>query len=369
VRPNVRALVGVAVGAVLVATPIAASGVGASGVGVEDPTPLCGSSKPTGAPAPLPGGLRVATFNVLHGLTDDGDRTLDARLGLSVNQLAASGVDIVGLQEAEESPRHGRVISRLAAGLAARTHQTWYWCWIRSNPHWPGTPELQPGGGNPITAQMARFANPHVAPWYEGAGVLSRYPIVASAGHRLPGENAVTRLTTDCQPPFRDDPTCGPAIALQSRAAVWARVKTSSYGTVSLTTAHTSGIVRQHRDLIKWARAQSADDESAFLVCDCNSLEDSPAQALIREHGWQDTARALHTAGPTSDQAIESPTATVDHRIDYVFRRFGSSVVAQTSQRFMNQPLHSGTTWLWPSDHWGVIDQVGPPAHGLPHTG
>ena len=365
-RVTLRAVLGLAIAAVL-AVPVTATG----GT-VDDPTPLCGVSKPTGTAAPLAKQLRVATYNVLHGLTDDGDRTLEARLTMSVNQLAASGVDVVGLQEAEESPRHGRIVTRLADGLAAKTHQSWYWCWIRANPHWPLTPELQPGGGNPISAQMARFANPHVAPWYEGSAVLSRFPIIDSAAHRLAGEDPQTRLTTDCTPPFRDDPTCLPAIFLQSRAAVWARVKTPTYGTVSITSSHTSGTVRQHRDLVRWATARSTGDKSALIACDCNSLQDSAAQAFIREEGWIDTANRLHTAGPTSDQDVTAAAATVDHRIDYVFLKSSEGLKALTSKRFMNQRAPSTLTtsgWLWPSDHWGVIDSLGFTAGGLPHTG
>ena len=90
------------------------------------PTPRCGQAGSGVAVAAEPG-LRVATFNVLHGLTDDGDRTLERRLAIQVPQLAASGADVLGLQEVGESPRHGRVIERLAAGLAAATSSRWYW--------------------------------------------------------------------------------------------------------------------------------------------------------------------------------------------------------------------------------------------------
>jgi endonuclease/exonuclease/phosphatase family metal-dependent hydrolase len=159
---------------------------------------------------------------------------------------------------------------------------------------------------------------------------------------------------------------------LQSRAAVWARVKAPSLGNVSVTSSHTSGTVRQHRDLVNWATARSAGDKSALLVCDCNSTQDSAAQTFIREAGWIDTANRLHTAGATSDQDITAAAATVDHRIDYVFLKSREGLKALSSKRFMNQRAPSALTtsgWLWPSDHWGVIDTLGFTSGGLPHTG
>jgi hypothetical protein len=46
---------------------------------------------------------------------------------------------------------------------------------------------------------------------------------------------------------------------------------------------------------------------------------------------------------------------------DYVFLRPGSALRLQTSTRFMNHPAHSSlekSGWLWPSDHWGVLDTL-----------
>ena len=85
---------------------------------------------------------------MLHGLTSEGDRTLEARLAIDVNELAASHVDVVGIQEAEESTKHGRVIERLANKLSVRTQHAWYWCWFRTEPHLNGTPDTRPGGGS-----------------------------------------------------------------------------------------------------------------------------------------------------------------------------------------------------------------------------
>lgn len=314
---------------------------------LTDPAPLCGTSA-TGT-ASTATTLKVGTFNVLHGLTDDGEATLEARLPLQIAQLAASGADVVGLQEVGESTNHRRVIERLADGLAATTGDSWHWCWFRTEPHAPGVPDTADGGGDPASDMFARFYNSHEASWYEGAAVLSRYPIVASAAHRLPGEDVPGRLTGECVP--QGDPTCVLDLALEPRAAVWARVQTPA-GAVSVVAAHTSGNALQHADLARWARQRSAADNTAYVLCDCNSTPDSDAHATLAARGWIDAATLSGAdAGPTADQDLHADHATVQDRIDYVWFRAGSDLAPTTVQRFMNQRSDE----LWPSDHYGVL--------------
>lgn len=344
---------------------VAALGVPATSARSATPgatSPLCGKAAASTPGLPgVPATAKVATFNLLHGLTDDGHRTLNARLTIATNQLAASGADIIGLQEVEESTKHGRVIARLAKGLAAKTDATWYWCWFRTEPHWPFAPDTYPGGGDPLSDQLAAHYNPNETKWYQGSAVLSHWPITASAVRRLPGEDVRRRFTGDCKPPFQD-PTCVLAVLLEPRAAVWARIA-SPFGSLSLTSAHTSGNVLQHAALMHWARQQSEQDSTAFVVCDCNSTPSSKAQAEIRRRYWIDTALAMHAVGPTSDQDIGATAPTVTTRIDYIFLRPGSALKLTDSRLFMNTPAISTTEpsgRLWPSDHYGVIDTFEP---------
>jgi endonuclease/exonuclease/phosphatase family metal-dependent hydrolase len=327
------------------------------------PTALCGRATPK-HPQPTHIArrhghrvLHVATYNILHGLTAEGDRTLEARLRIKIRRLAATPLDIVGLEEVSESGKHGRVITRLARGIARRTHERWYWCWFRTEPHAPHGPDTRPGGGDPASDELAAHYNSNDHPWYEGAAVVTRWPILDSAVRRLPGEDANQRLHTDCTPPFTD-PTCLIDIGLEPRAALWTQVSTP-FGPVSFTVAHTSGNVAQHRALANFTRRRSAPDRTALLVCDCNSLPSDSAQHVIRAAGWLDTFRHLHGhGGPTADQRIGTRAPTVRDRIDYVFLRAGSGLHLVASHRFMNRPARSRAEksgWLWPSDHWGVI--------------
>ncbi|MFL6239656.1 MAG: endonuclease/exonuclease/phosphatase family protein [Actinomycetes bacterium] len=343
---------------VLIAALLTATSVGGvAGAGTTDlATPLCGATKGTNASAPS--ALRVASYNMLHGLTDEGDRTLEARLAIDVDELAASHVDMVGIQEAEESTKHGRVIARLASQLTARTGTPWYWCWFRTEPHLNGTPDTRHGGGNAVSDLLAAHYNSNESQWYEGAAVLSRWPIVASAVHRLVGEDPKQRLQSDCRPPqFSGDPTCVIDIALEPRAAVWTRIATP-YGALSFTSSHTSGNWAQSVDLARWAGQQSRNDPSAVMVCDCNSVPSSRAQQVIRSKGWVDTFYRFGSGGGTADQDIGAATPTTTYRIDYVFVRSRSAHRPVAATPFMSTPEPSSlepSGWLWPSDHWGVL--------------
>ena len=319
--------------------------------------PLCGKetgrSEALAARGSYAAPIRVATFNVLHGLTDEGDATLEARTAIQINQLAASKVDVVGLQEASETARHGRVVSRLAKGLAAKTGVSWYWCWFRSAPHAPGEPETRDGGGGPLSDEFAKHYNSHDALWYEGPAVLSRYPIAASDAHRLPGEDRA-RLTEECAAEL-PDPSCALDVATEARTAVWALIVTAR-GSLSFTSTHTSGNVAQHRELVSWATEKTSGSKTAVIVCDCNSLEGWESTRSIRDAGWVDTYRAKRRdAGRTSDQQIRAAKETTKDRIDYVFLRKGSKRTLADVRKFMNVPTRVGTGVLWPSDHLGVI--------------
>lgn len=325
---------------------------GSATADLTDPAPLCGTSTAGTVgeePPPAVGALRIGTINVLHGLTEDGDATLEVRLPIQIAQLAASGADVIGLQEVGESTNHGRVIERLAEGMRVATGDTWHWCWFRTEPHAPGVPDTGPGGGDPLSDLFAQFYNSNDSPWYEGAAVLSRYPIIASAAHRLPGEDVPGRLTGECIPAA--DPTCVLAVALEPRAALWARVQTPS-GPVSVVAAHTSGNALQHRDLARWASERSAADAAAFVLCDCNTTPGSSAYDTLVASGWVDAATLPGgDAGPTADQDIHADHPTVQDRIDYVWFRSDSLPAPAPAERFMDEPSDG----LWPSDHYGVI--------------
>jgi endonuclease/exonuclease/phosphatase family metal-dependent hydrolase len=334
--------------------------IGARAVG-PDARPICGHvprARNQGLPSTFGRPeLRVASFNMLHGLTDTGERTLEARLPLAAKQLVASGAGVIGLQEVTDSANHGLVIERLAKLMGSQTGGEWWWCFFRTEPHAPVILDTRDGGGDQVSDLFADHYNSHEKRWYEGAAVLSRWPITASAAHRLPGEDVAGRLHDECLP--QGDPTCVLDLFLEPRAALWARIATPYWGPISFTVTHTSGNAAQHRDLATWAATKSAGAKASYLTCDCNALETSAAQGALRDAGWIDTFRALHRRdrGYTSDQDVTAAKSTVGARIDYVFTRTGA-LRTRTASVFMNRPARSTLTkshLLWPSDHYGVI--------------
>jgi hypothetical protein len=166
--------------------------------------------------------LKVGTSNLLHSDTDESDRSLQARLPLEALAIAESGLDVVGVQEAarnekldranEYPQKHGFVVMRLAELLARLTGQPWEWCWSLSNPHVPGTPDISPGGGNPLDDQAAATGNtPDPGDFREGLGILTRFHIDKARFRRMLPRSYEAAACTD------GDPFCSLAAAFDSR--------------------------------------------------------------------------------------------------------------------------------------------------------
>lgn len=332
---------------------------------VLDAQAQCASEGSGNAPAKR-ASLRVASFNVLHTLTDESNETLDARLPLAVSAIISSGADVVGAQEVAVTTNHGHVAQRLAKGLAQRTHQRWYWCWFGSNPHFPGEPDLRPGGGGgALSDQMAAFARGGEDEFHEGVAVLSRYPIATSSVRRMPPRSYESPF---CVPP--DPINCNAAAIFDSRSILHTRINGPT-GAVDVFTTHLAHGITPLSDTTKLLYAQlSVDyvDEMAgddatpdFLTGDFNSVEGSPVHDAVTGAGFVDTFRKANPKGTgyTSDQQIFAPKATVDHRIDYVFARPGSCALRVTSSKvFANKPGPYKKGVVWPSDHLAVVSEI-----------
>src|SRR2546423_14826696 len=97
-RVSLRAVIGAALASVMATTGAAAAvprtsipGIAVVPASPWPATPLCGNAH--GNQTAIPNGsLRLAQLNVLHGLTTEGDRTLEARLDLQVRELSAAHV-------------------------------------------------------------------------------------------------------------------------------------------------------------------------------------------------------------------------------------------------------------------------------------
>jgi endonuclease/exonuclease/phosphatase family metal-dependent hydrolase len=338
-------------------------------------SPICGTEA-GGSGQPDDGRVRIGTFNILHTLEDDADRTLDARVELIADALAAAAVDAVGLQEVTRSANHGMVAERLARGLAGRTGDSWSWCFFQSNPHLPGEPDTGPGGvGGPVSQQIADFARGGDAPWAEGLAVLSRFPIVDQRAHRLPGREAEVPI---CVAEAPEDPLAGPTCAFDTRQVLWARADTPCGGldlfsthlahTVSSASAQTR--MTQVADALSTIAATASDDALPdVFVGDFNTLEGEPVWQAVVDAGFVDTYRvaAPDDPGLTSDQDILAPAATVTSRIDYIFAKPGTAALELAAPEVIGDAAGSlDGQPVWPSDHFGVAMTVGSSACAQP---
>ena len=115
--------------------------------------------------------LRVVTYNLLHDGPGSGfligDTQLEERLEVAIRELKRLDPDIVAVQEASESRRHGHVPDRLARALGCHVVFA------------PATEHLFGAG------VLARFVV-GVLGFKEGSAILSRFPIVASEIYELP---------------------------------------------------------------------------------------------------------------------------------------------------------------------------------------
>jgi endonuclease/exonuclease/phosphatase family metal-dependent hydrolase len=278
-----------------------------------------------GESAPPAPPLRFVTLNVLHGGPLSGwtgkDGHLEARLDLVTEALRALGPDVIALQEASRSRARGEVASRLAGRLgmnhvySASSMRLFDTLWI-----------------NRAAAFVMDFS--------EGPAILSRFPILRSEILPLP--------------------RCGRW--LDPRVLLFVELATPG-GRLPVFSTHTSGHAC-HAQAVGAMVRQRRGDLPGVLMGDLNSVESSAAMAaLASEIGFVDAFRAIHPEDPgfTVYQPVTVPERRVRRRVDYVLvvpgRAFAGEVV--DSRVVVDAPgrLPDGT-YLWPSDHYGVLADV-----------
>lgn len=349
--------------------------------------PLCGIAAGK-RQAPAKATLRVATLNVLHGLEETPayptHSTFDDRLKLAVAEIERARIDLVGMQEVSDTRdakghTSGLVASRMATALARASGVSWHWCWTLSNPHFPPEPDLNEGGGGPVSDVIASMASDNYGSFKEGAAVLSRYPIQLAESRRLP-----TRFPAEyvaCPPD--QIPLCNLTAIFDHRIALWARVATPGGATDIIATHLAHGITpfsdvstfEQAAALIALGQEESlkhGEPARRFIICDCNSTTDDTPSAviLITSAGYTDTytkvnpnsrcAPPTDRSACTSDQDILAPTSTTTERIDYVFAEAGTcELKLAASRKYADRPYRTRThRYLWPSDHHALWTDV-----------
>ncbi|MGQ0556443.1 MAG: endonuclease/exonuclease/phosphatase family protein, partial [Nitrospiraceae bacterium] len=272
--------------------------------------------------------LRVLTYNLLHdggwsGFFESGTH-LEERLDMSIQELKRLQPDVIALQEASVSRKHGNVPQRIAEALGYEMVFA------------PATEHIFGIGfvDRLITSAIG---------FKEGPAILSRYPIVASEVYDLPR----------CQ--RRLDP----------RILLRAEIKAPD-GPTQIFSAHTSKGDECQLQRVGELFREHRGTRRAILMGDLNTGEQSPVLTeWQKEPGFIDAFRIANPGVPggTVWQNIQVEWPTADRRVDFIFLFDGSingSSVVRSSRLVFDQPgrLPNGDA-LWPSDHRGVLAEIG----------
>ncbi len=271
--------------------------------------------------------LRVLTYNLLHdgpwsGFFENGTH-LEERLDMTIQELQRVQPDVIALQEASDSRKHGDVPQRIAESLGYQM------VFEPATQHISGIGFLD----RLITSAIG---------FKEGPAILSRYPIVASEVYDLPR----------CQ--RRMDPR------ILLRAEIGA-----PDGPIQVFSAHTAKgdecqlqrvgeLVREHRGTGR-----------AILMGDLNTGEQSSVLTeWQKEPGFIDVFRVANPgiSGGTVWQNIHVEWPTADRRVDFIFLLVGKNgqgpVVHSSRLAFDHPGRLPNDDALWPSDHRGVLADI-----------
>lgn len=239
------------------------------------PTAPSGSTAATAAPAQL----RVATFNIQHGLNNDGAYDLQ----WAIRTIAALNPDIVGVQEltrnhptyhCDDQP------AKIAQGLTSATGRTWSYVY---KAEWT-TQVTECKGDTPET---------------EGNGFFAPYPVSEAGSVSLwNGRNALKTILK-----------IGRGVPIMT-----------THLQSGLLPENSSDRMRQLGTLLPWSAGQGP---ARILVCDCNANPASPEYAQL--HGMYHDAWADAVAAGTAKGRLDGITHK-HSRIDYVFYEPGETL-------------------------------------------
>lgn len=267
--------------------------------------------------------LRVLTYNLLHdgggsGFLD-GQTHLTDRLEMAISELKALDPDIVAVQEASDSRRHGNVPDRLARALGFHV------VFAPATEHLFGLRLL-----DRLVVSLLGFK--------EGSAILSRFPIVASEVYELP---RCLRW-------------------IERRILLRAELSTL-WGPLQIFSTHTARGDECQMERVGEIVRDRLSAGPSLLMGDFNTPETSKVLTTLREEaGFVDAFRTANpeAQGPTVWQHIEVPTSTVSRRVDFILLLNGreSAAKVRSSRIVLDRPgqLPNGSL-LWPSDHYGVL--------------
>jgi endonuclease/exonuclease/phosphatase family metal-dependent hydrolase len=277
--------------------------------------------------------LHLVTFNLFHDYPFC--RHVDRRLEIVAEGIAAEAPDVALLQEISVSQSFGHLPERLVAALRGRGLRYEFF-------YAPANGSVADGGV-----------------FEEGSAILSRWPIIDAAAHRLAPAHRVEREQHGHRyEEFR--------IAVRATIAVGA-AEVDVFGAhvtdAPPDAAGASPRRSQILDLLRCVEERRAREWPAIVGGDFNARPEDEEIRLLAGRGYRDLC-ADHRVGPTNDPAdrdLESPIETATQRIDYLFAGpLGDhEIEVHSAALFLAAPveLEPGRR-LWASDHNGLRTRV-----------
>jgi endonuclease/exonuclease/phosphatase family metal-dependent hydrolase len=251
--------------------------------------------------------IRVLSLNMLHGYP--GFKDLSRRTSLIEEEIRRLDADIVLLQEVPWTPETGNVAQSMADRLGLN------YATLRAN-------------GN---RRLIRFE--------EGEAILSRFPLREVEFAEL-------------------KPRAG---FFEHRVVLGAVIQTPAGDLTIFVTHLTNGLAEDNQGQSASLRAfvRSVTAGPAIVAGDFNAQESSPSIQLLLDD-WHDLARTIDgEVNPTCciDDLNDPSLDGLQKRIDYIFAVPGEkgSISAVETRRVFLQPFPQGESWLWASDHTGLL--------------
>lgn len=284
---------------------------------------------------------KILTYNLFHDLPRH--RHLDRRLALIAQAIAELRPDVVGLQEVPRARSCGDIGERLCAMVNRRAGGAFYRLFYAA----------ADGAGEDDWA------------FEEGVALMGRLEPLLEQPAILKYREQV-RLTTkvsDHEYRLTDDRV---ALGMSYRTAEGAALDVCVTHLTDVSEAAGGPRVRieQARELVAWVDSWNRGRNPALIAGDFNDLPESETIGALLRAGFVDAhAAAGCGAGYTNDRNdldLESESAALNQRIDYVFFRPGAGGGRVAEARlFMERPAHLPEGgWLWGSDHLGVLARI-----------
>jgi len=259
--------------------------------------------------------LRVMSLNVLHGFPRF--EQLQLRLDRIADEIRRQEIDLACLQEVPWTPRLGNAAEYLARETGLNH------LYLRAN-------------GNRRTILFE-----------EGAAILSRYPL-----------RDVTFRELEPRAAFFEHRVVLRATALTPQGEVTLYVTHLTHGDPAVNQAQFASLK---------AYVDQTSTETSIVAGDLNATEDILRDAAI---GWTDTYRAARPDERGDTCCIEDlmrSDRTLTKRIDYLYLASSAEEVHIVDSRLvLDQPVRSGESWLWASDHVGVLTTLYRPFASAP---